>query len=87
MVYKDFLQLSSGSVEEGEEVKSASQEELADGEGEGMKDGEDDQIDKEEFREELTMIMNETETSYQDLKYWKRENNFDIETLMHELEN
>ena len=44
-------------------------------------------MDSEEFREELTLIMNQEETSYQDLKYWKNNNYYNLDLLMNELDS
>ena len=32
-------------------------------------------------------MMNETETTYQDLKYWKNNNYYDVDALINELQN
>lgn len=78
--------MSAGVADEGDDKNEDQTEEYSqedqDNEGEAKSN---ENIDNQEFREELTLIMNQEETAYQDLKYWKTNNYYDIDSLMGEL--
>lgn len=82
-MYKDFLQLSAGAADEVEDKPEDHLEEFPTDNQEVPKAIEEEEsIDDHGLKEELTQIMNENETSYHDLKYWKTNNYYDIESLL-----